>query len=211
MLIQGQVGPQSATASLGVGTQPPARLGNMGEMVVGDLHGEHYEANYRRSLYGAANQTGATTTVGPALTYTGLCISNPVGSGINVIINDVGISFIVAFAAMASVGVMVGYNSSTNVTHTTPVTPRSMFVGIGVVGQALVDSSCTFPTAPTLTNVLGMAGAGAVAGITTILPMNWDASGAIILPPGAYAAIWTSTASGAASLFGSFLWEETPQ
>ena len=211
MLIQGQVGPQSATASLGVGTQPPARFGNMGELVVGTLHGDHYEANYRRSLYAAANQTGVVTTVGPALTYTGLCLSNPVGSGINVSINDVGLSFLVAFPAAASIGVMVGYNSSTNVTHTTPVTPRSMFVGVGVVGQALVDSSCTFPTAPTLTNVLGAGLTGAITTATGIMPMNWDASGAIILPPGGYAAIWTSTVSGAAAMFASFLWEEVPQ
>jgi hypothetical protein len=34
--------------------------------------------------------------------------------------------------------------------------------------------------------------------------------GSVILPPGAYAAIYTSTVSGAGSLAASFQWEEIP-
>jgi hypothetical protein len=37
-----------------------------------------------------------------------------------------------------------------------------------------------------------------------------DLEGSIILPPGGFAAIYTSTVSGAASLWASMQWEEVP-
>ena len=210
MLAQGQVGPQATTASLSSGTQPALRLGNMGELIVSVLHDDHYEETYRRVLFSAANQTAVTTTVGLATTYVGLCLSNPVGSGSNIVITDFGLSFLVAFPAAATIGVMVGYNSSTNVTHTTPITPKNQFFGVGSAGVGLVDSSATLPTAPILNTIFGTGLTGAITtGIISVLdgPIN----GSIILPPGGYAAVYTSTASGASAFQGSVQWAEVPQ
>lgn len=211
MISQGQVGPQSSTASIGVGVQPPIRLGNMGDLIVSQLHGGHYESAYRRALFSAANQAATTTTVGLATTYTGLCLSNPVGSGYNVVIEQVGMSFIVAFPAAAALGIMVGYNSGTNVTHTTPVTPRNQFFGVGAAGVALVDAAATLPTAPVVNTVLGAGLTGAITTSVTTGLTNFDLDGSIVLPPGGYAAIYTSTVSGTSGFFGSFLWQEVPQ
>jgi hypothetical protein len=183
----------------------------MGELIASQLHGSRYEASYRRALFSAANQAATTTTVGLATTYTGLCISNPIGSGINMVIERVGMAFLVAFPAAAALGIMVGYNSGTNVTHTTPVTPRNQFFGIGSAGIGLADAACTLPTAPILNTVLGAGLTGAITtSVTTgltILPVE----GSIILPPGGYAAIYTSTVAGTSGFLGSFLWEEVPQ
>lgn len=209
MISQGQVGPQTTTSSLAQGSQPAIRLGNMGETIVSSLHGHHYEANYRRSLFAAANQTPVTTTVGVATTYVGLCLSNPVGSNINLVLDRVAYSFLVAFPAAATLGIMVGYNSSTNVTHTTPITPRSQFVG-APAGFGLVDAAATLPTAPYLNNVLGAGLTGAITtGVGSALNIL-EINGSIIIPPGGYAALYTSTASGASAFAGSFLWQEIP-
>lgn len=210
MLAQGQVGPNTTTASLSSGTQPPMRLGNMGELITSPLHAHHYEATYRRTMFSAANQSATTTTVGLATTYTGICISNPVGSGYNVVLNTVGMAFLVQFPAAAAIGIMVGYNSSTNVTHTTPITPRSQFFGIGSAGVALVDAAATLPTAPILNTVLGAGLTGAITTSVTTGLTIYEIDGGIILPPGGYAAVYTSTVSGTSGFFGSFSWEEVP-
>ena len=208
MLSQGQVGPLATTASLSPGSQPTLRMGNMGEQIVSNLHGHHYEAAYRRSLFAAATQSVTTTTVGLAATYTGLCVSNPVGSPVNLSILRVGWAFLVAFPAAAALGLMKGFNSGTNVTHTTPVTPIAQNTAASGVG--LADVSCTMPTAPVLNTVLGSGVTGAITTSMQISPSIYDLNGTILLPPGGYVAFYTSTVSGTSAFFGSMLWEEIP-
>lgn len=206
MLLNTQVGPAGSSASsLANGAQTSARAGNLGDLIVSELHGRYYETSYRRAMYAAANQAAQATTVALATTYTGLCLSNPVGNTFNLVLNKVGIALSVAPAAIAAIGVMTGYNATTNVTHTTPVTPRSQFFGVGAAGTGLVDASATLPTAPFLNQVL--MGGFTAATLPAVGPALIDLEGSIILPPGAYAAIYTLTA--VTGLF-SFSWEEVP-
>jgi hypothetical protein len=137
-------------------------MGNLGDGIVSELHGRYYEQAYRRNLFNAANQAATTTTAALATTYTGLCLSNPIGSGINIVLTKVGYAFTVAFPAAASIGLMCGYNSSTNVTHTTPGTPRANFFGVGSAGLGLVDTACTMPTAPVVTHLFATGLTGAI-------------------------------------------------
>lgn len=208
MLSQGQVGPITSTAD---GVQVALRTGKLGEQIVSELHGRYYETCYRRALFAAANQAATVTTVGLATTYTGLCLSNPLGSSINISILKAAAAFPVAPAAAIVVGLMVGYNAGTNVTHTTPSTTlRSNFVGVGAAPVGLVDTAATLPTAPTLQKVMGIVGTGAITVYGGIPAIEEDFEGNIILPPGAYCAFYTSAASAASGFFGSFKWEEIP-
>lgn len=209
MIIQGRVGPQASTSSLASATNPEMRLGNMGELITSGLHGPYYESAYRRALFSVANTSAVTSTVGTSTTYVGLALSNPIGSTVNLVLSRCSVAAIVAFTAAATIGIMTGYNSSTNVTHTTSVTPRNQFTGVGSAGQGLADSSATLPTTPVLNTVLGAALTGAITVSVQYLGI-YDIGGSIILPPGAYAAVYTSTASGASGLQCSFLWEEIP-
>jgi hypothetical protein len=209
MLIQGQVGPQVTTQSAAPGTQLSMRQGQLGEQIISNLHGPYYELNYRRQLFNGGI-VGQVTTVGLATTYTGLCLSNPVGSTYNVVVLKASYAFIVAFAAGSVIGLMTGYNSTTNVTHTTPVTPRSQFFGTGAAGVALLDSSATLPTAPTINTIFGSGFTGAITTTPHTGPTIIDIDGSIILPAGAYCAFYTSTASGAAGGAFSFTWAEIP-
>jgi len=209
MIVNGQIGILgSGTQSLGAGTSAPLRQGNMGDAIVSELHGRDYEATYRRTMYSASNAAGVTTTVGLATTYTGLCLTNPIGSGWNLILRKVGLAAIVAFPAASILGIMAGYNGGTAVTQTTPITPTANYVG-AAVGVGLAASSVTLPTAPTLRQILGAGLTGAITVQTTQF-QYWDLDGSIILPPGAYAAIFTSTVSGTSGLAASFTWEEVP-
>ncbi len=202
MKLEGKVGDQL----YGDGTENPLRQEKTGALIVADGHSKYQEATLRRAMY-SGSVVGQVTTVGLNTTYTGLCLSNPVGSPVDLVINKVGFSFIVAFAAGSHVGLMTGFNGGTNVTHTTPVTPRCQYFTGGGGGYGLLDSSATLPTAPTVNMIMGSGLTGAI----TTVPLtngNLDVDGSIVLPPGAYCAIYTSTASGAAGGAFSFTWEE---
>src|SRR6266404_7860077 len=184
--VQGQVAPQV----VGDGTPGIIRLDRSSAVVVSEAHGRYYESAFRRAIFSGGNATGVTTSVAFATTYTGLCLSNPIGSSVNLVMNKVNVDFAVAAAAVCVVGIMTGFNNGTQVVHTTPIAPLSNFIG-GTGGQGLLDSACTLPTAPTLRTILNFQTATAVTAVNEPTT-NMDLEGSIILPPGAYAAIYTS-------------------
>lgn len=211
LLVYNQVGPIATTTSLNQGTPIVSRAGNMGEQIASNLQAPYYENTYRRATFNAANQAGATTTVGLATTYTGLCLSNPIGSGVNVVLLSAGYSFIVAFPAGAAVGLMTGYSATTNVTHTTPSTTlNNSFIGVGAAPLAKVDTAATLTGSPVVNMLLDSGITGAITtGVTNGLSLA-RIDGQIILPPGAYVAFYTSTVSGTNGFLGSFSWQEIP-
>ena len=199
----------SAGAGLN-GQQVAMVCGPQQEQLTSQLHGKYFEQARRGNLF-FAGITGQVTTVGLATTYTGLCLSNPVGSGKLLIVDRVTYAFLVAFAAGSAIGIMTGYNATTNVTHTTPVTVRcsrinGSFANPAAVG--LVDSSATLPTAPVVHSLFDAGLTGAITTMPKAGPNVVDLEGMIVLDPGAYCAIYTSTASGAASMAAAFQWHE---
>ena len=205
MLIQAQVGPAVSSTSLGAGTNPNLRLDNMGGLTVSQLNPRYYEETYRRQTYTIANQTGVTTSAALSTTYVGLCLANPTTSTINTVITKVGYAFTVAPAATIAVGIMTG----TVATITTNlVTARNRFVG-GVGAQTLASTSLTIGT-PVLETIIGSVATGAITTAPSGPSGFFDLEGSLILPPGAFAAFYTSTASGASGFFGSFQFVEVP-
>jgi len=209
MLVQNQVGPLATTTSIGAGTQVAGRAGQLGDAIVSELHGRYYEQAYRRNMFFAANSVGVTTTAftsGTTTAVLGVILSNAPGNSVNLVLNKVGMAFPVINTTVNSGIIALGYNAATAVTHTTALTPRNAFVGVGAVGQGLVDSSSTCPTAPnTSHNIVSMGSA-----VTLPTFVYFDLEGSIILPPGAYAVITTSAASPASGFQASVMWEEVP-
>lgn len=176
-----------------------------------NLHAPAYEATYRNAtFFGSNGATPSVTTIALATTYTGLCLYNPATTGVNLVVGKVGYSFLVAFSAAATIGLMVGYAAAGIVTAVAAASPgASSKIGTGATVGGQCALSATLVGTPVLHTVFGAGLTGAI--ITT--PQNrtiFDMGGSLILPPGAYAAIYTSTASGAASLAASFQWEEVP-
>ena len=209
MIIQGQVGALATSSSLPSGQQAIIRQGNMGDMIVSELHGRYYETTYRRSAFLAANPTGVTSTAvtsGTTTAILGILVSNPINSPVNLVLNKAGYMVSVAPAAVMPVFLGVGYNSGTNVTHTTALTVRNGYVGVGSAGYGLADSSFTVPTAPNFTHALGTVFTTLASNGPTIV----DIEGSVILPPGGYAGIFSTVAAGTSGFFGSMSWEEVP-
>lgn len=212
MIIQGQVGPLSTTASLSSGTNPTARLGNMGDSIVSELHGRYYEATYRRTIFYAAGLAQTTTAFvnGTTTTLVGLTISNPTSSTVNLVLNKVGIAYTVGFPAAAMVGIATGFSATVNVTQTTPVAIRPGYVSSNTAGFGLVSTSVVTPVAPNITHVLGAALTGAITTTPYVVPQMFDLEGSLILSPGGFASIVTTATSGTSGAFYSFSWEEVP-
>lgn len=202
MLIQAQVGPAVSSTSLGAGTNPNLRLDNMGGLTVSQLNPRYYEETYRRQTYTIANQSGVTTSTGLSGSYTGLFIQNPTTSTVNVVITKVGYAISVVGTA-GVIGLMTGTGASIT---STLVTPRNRFVG-GVGAQCLAAATCTLPGTAVIETILGSQTTALDAGLG---PKVIDLEGSLILPPGAFAAFYTSTATGTSGFFGSFQWVEIP-
>lgn len=204
MEIAGYVGPRTAAD----GTLTTMRLGKDASQVVQDGHGRYQEPVLRGGVYSAANQASQALSLFNTTTSTGLILTNPLGSGKNLVLLEV-IAFIsAAITAVASV-VLAGSTAvtATAVTHTTPITPRNNLIG-GAAGVGLVDSAATVSATPVILRELFgwhwvTAGTPAAQlGVKDIV------DGAIILPPGTYVQLASVTA--AHSVIGSFTWEEIP-
>lgn len=191
------------------GLTPSLRSGSKSDLIVSELHGRYYEAVYNKTIFSAANPTGITATAfvsGTTTVFLGYCLSNPNGSGFNLIINKVGYACAVPPASESVLVIGTG-SSGSNVTHTTPLTVKSNLIGSGAAGVGLVDSSFTLPVAPTVNTILGDLGTGA-ATVSKVSNGLWDLEGSIILAPGSYAIIAALVAAGAAGAFASVYWEE---
>lgn len=208
MIIQGQVG-QPSTTSITAGATPAIRQGQLGDMIVSELHGKYYETTYRRNMYTATLTAGTTTSAALSTTFTGLLLLNPNNSQVNIVVNKVGFAFLVAFAAASAIGLQVGNQSTAALSSltTTNTVVRPNFVG-GGTGTALTYSAAT-TTAPVLQQIFGAGLTGAIT-TTPAVYSYFDIEGALVLPPGAWVGSYTSTASGASSMLASFQYEEIP-
>ena len=165
-------------------------------------HADKYGSAYAGRVFFASSAVPVTTSAGLTLTYTGLCLSNPVGSGKNLAIQVVTANLVVATAALTALGLIVGYASGGITVHTTPIVPSSSFVN-GAAPVGLVDAACTLVGTPVWYRYLAVT--PSATGVTSF---QTDLLGGLIIPPGGFVALASSIAGPAAGLVGSIEWEE---
>lgn len=179
------------------------------------------EATARFLTFAGANQGpgGTTTTVGLATTYTGLVLSNPAGSGKYLALYEVGVSVVGAPAALSTLGLMGGYVAAGLVTHTTPLVPYGNVMGVdgsvtGIGGNgnsasiAKIDAAATLPSTPVLLRSFGtipITGATAQVVNPPFSGVNYNPRGSLIIEPGGYVALYTSTV---VTVIADFVWAE---
>lgn len=200
MEVEGKVG----LTRVKPGMRQALRLDEAGGLVSTNAHGAFHEAANQHYLYFAANQTAVTTTVALAAVYTGLCISNPAGSGRNLSILKVNWVFTVAPAAISSIHIGGGYTSAGVTVHTTPLTVYNAALGAGEASVANADAACTLVGTPIYIQPLV---GGFTAAVLYPHQSVIDIDGAILVPPGGYVFIATLTVCVG---FGSICWEEIP-
>lgn len=206
-IIQGQAGVVNYSDGVAITT----RNGQQGDQMVSELHGRYYENTVRgKRFFGSNGATPSVTTVALATTYTGLALINPANSGVNLVVDKVGVSFLVAFPAPATVGLLAGYAAAGVVTFSAAASSGApSIIGSGTQPKGVCALSATLVGTPILHTVFGTGDTGAIT-TSPFLAEFFDMEGSLVLQPGAYAAIYTSTVSGAAALAASFAWEEVP-
>ncbi len=190
------------------------RIDKRGQQVVVGGGGNYQEAAYRGRTFSGANQGpgGTTTTVGLATTYTGLCLSNPAASTVNLAVLNVGIGVVGAPTALSSLGLLAGWATAGVATHTTPMIAHNGLWNstAGTNGSGLVDAAATLVGTPYLIRSYGtipITGATAQVVNAPVSGVTFDEQGSIILTPGAYVAIYTSTVL---TIIAHFTWSEIP-
>lgn len=198
------VGPQV----LADGASPVPRGGRTGATITADGHGRYYEAVKRGNVFVAHNVAAQAVSVALATTYTGLCLSNPLGSGKDLILYMAQFAISVAEVAIATQHLIGGYSATTAVTHTTPLAApgiQNAYLGAGNASIAKVDSAATIPTPGYLLPLRSGFTAGALGGPG--MGQLADMGGIITVPPGGFVAIGALTAITG---FGALVWEEQP-
>lgn len=200
-----QVGPQTNAD----GGSATVRMNKDGGLGVGNTQADYQELAKRGQIFFGANQGpgGTTTTVGLAATYTGLCVSNPAGNTFNLVMLNLGLSVVGAPAALSTIGLLTGFAAAGVVTHTTPLTGQSTLVG-GPGSTAKVDSAATLPGTPLLTLPLAtipITGGTAQVVNPPTTGVQADLRGQIVIPPGGYIAVYTSTVL---TVIAGFTWAE---
>ena len=153
-----------------------------------------------------ACSAGAVTLSTVSATCTGLALSNPAGSGKNLIVYRVGFQPSTAPAGASVVGLAISPAvSATAVTHTTPAVIHNAITNgsNASLGQGKVDAAATLPAAPVWLRPIG-----SVVAASSITPAKYvdETNGDIILPPGTNLSL--SYLTTAAIGIASFTWVE---
>jgi hypothetical protein len=203
-LAQGIVGVQSNNASSTPVTQ---RYGRYADGLVSEYNARYYQATKDGMCFTAATQALVTTTVGLATAYTGLVLSNPITSPVDIVIVQASMmQSVIQATQVEAFALATGFNSATNVTHTTAVAPKSSLIGSGLTGYGLADVSATLPTAPFYDTFVTNTGT-ATADSTGVQVV--DIAGSIVLKPGGYVLWVTPAQASVAGMWFAFKYFET--
>ncbi len=189
------------TNNSGIQTDQLLAGGWQQEALISELHGQKYIQGAKANLFHVANQAAVTTTAALATTWTGLAISNPTGSGVNAVIRTFSVAQF-AVGAASAVGIMTGTGAAAG-----SLVPRSANISLAA-GKITASAGATIAT-PVLDYVFGQVGSLATTGYGLTPGLVVDLQGSLIIPPGNFAASFTSIVTTSSLLFG-FEWEEVP-
>ena len=197
-----KVGPQTGSD----GQSTPFRGDKSGALVTHSVHGKYSESVLRGRCFVASNVASQAISVGLTTTYTGLCVSNPAGSGKNMVMLGCQYGIYVAEAAIATWHLIGGYSAAGIVTHTAALGAPGIlnaFIGAGSSSVAYADTQATTVNPYYLAVLRSGFTAGALGG-----PGGgaWvDLDGMFVLPPGGWIGFG---APAAITGWGTFFWEE---
>lgn len=206
--IVGQPSSGSANAILS------GRAGQLGDVIVSELHGRYYETTYRNNSFLLSVSTAAAVTAysGAAGGTPMLAIFNPSGSGRNAVLNKVSVGNVVAASAAGTVSFALFFGATAAITQATTVAPWNMGTQLqsGSVVTGFRNVALTSSTAASNAIALSSYYWATAAGVGLVSNGIIDLEGAVIIPPGSYCALGGSAALTSATWIGSMQWEEVP-
>ena len=182
----------------------PVLVDSSGRLVTID---SFMQAVLEGNCYSGANQTGCVWTVELATTNTGLCVSNPVGSGKILSILAAGYSQVVAPTGIVDAWIAGGYHASTNVLAGVAGTAVNLKLD-GAAGVGKVWTGATLPVAPKYLFPIVNGYAGTALPTVPTVPGLVRIDGLVALPPGGFVIIANFTIGVAVGAKGAILWQE---
>lgn len=211
MMIQTIVGGMNPNSSILPQVQVPQRSGQLGDVILSELQPKYYEQGYRGNIYNVAMQSPTYLSDQVNVIYNGLCLSNPLTSGVNVALLKAGYAFVDVPAQSASIGLMVGYSTVMNNVYTTTIAGNPVIYGSNTQAFAVVNTTCQpLNSIPTPVYIFSQVGNGAISNQMIYGSALVNLDGSIILAPGAYVAFYSTMTTNTNAFIGSFVWEEIP-
>jgi hypothetical protein len=185
----------------------PVPGGPSGEILVSELHGKYYNANYRNHLY-MATASGVTLPVVAAGVASVFSLMNPLNSGKNLILLRAAIGTVLATTVVDIAGIYYLQNPVN--ASLTAGTIKSGILGSGAPSVATFYTANTH-TAQTPILAANIGGYGAATdGSGNFFWRDFD--GSIIVPPATCIDILMSTAASTGSgMAVELTWMEAPQ
>lgn len=183
------------------GTGVALEVDDQKNMYVRSCGGKLSEAALDGRLFSVCNQAAVAVTAALNTTWTGLGISNPLGSGKNAILHQFGWSQTVVSPAEGAFGLM----TSDTTGFAAALTIKSCMPGSGT-SVLYADDGATIAT-PILERVVGGSMEGAISTTPSLGPNIYNFDGSLILPPGRSIMTYHTVGMAAAFVF-FFLWEE---
>lgn len=213
MLIQGQVGPSSVQSSA-AGTNPTIRQGQLGDVIVTELHGRYYEQAYRGSVFSLSVSTAAAITayVGAAAGTPQIAVYNPVGSGKNLAILQASYNNVVSASGAGTVawGVWFGPTVAPTAATNAVATNMATLQKAGSIASCWTNTALTSSTALLNQYPVGFYYWATAAGVAAPQMTVAEIAGSIIVPPGCMFALGGTAALTSATWTGNVTWEEVP-
>ena len=219
MLIQGVVG--APAQSMQPGSNPSLRQGNLGDLVVTELHGKWYEQCYRGNLFSVgmtATALSANSFTLTAATTPIIGVWNPPTSNVNLVIAKAKCTIAIAGNSAVAPGAFVWATSIGNGAISQGLIPINRKTLAAAGSQAKGFNLTTALTG--LTNNLVIQSASsfgtlvAAQGATATPFMSGESveefDGSIIIPPGGVLALLNTISSQTVSVSSELLWEEVP-
>jgi hypothetical protein len=206
---QGQAGKQT-------GQNLTAGLGEYSEILASELMPRYYEQNYRGNVFNASNQAAVTAPAALTASSVNFTLYNPLGSGVNAVLNFVDITVAQLTETTAgSYQVLLVANTvpgQAAPSTTTSLTAQSSLLGSSATPKCKAYSTATLAAVPTVVKPLFSITSAATISGAIANGSSDNIGGSLILTPGSYISvqgIGTSETTSPGLIVG-MSWMEVP-
>lgn len=206
--MKGVVGGLNPPAGAADGSEVPARMGRMSEIIMAPYKGAYAEQCARGNVW-FASAAAVTIPVNANNLVSVFTLYNPPGSGKNLELIDFVAPVVLATTVVDGIGLY--YSAPNNAiagTFTTKGTPQCGLLGGGASPAGQFYSAYTHSGTPLLACLMG--GWGAVTDANSDGPV-FNFNGKVLIPPGVAASVAMTTAAGTGSgITLGMSWAEHP-
>lgn len=210
--ISGRAGPQN----LGDGQPGNMRLGEGGQQIVSDLHGKYYESARRGRMFIGSSASGGIALIVPATTGGHPTLFNPLGSGRDLSIVRLELSYVSGNNAPTALEWAVTKNAGSVFGTGSPIVTMTKVAAeparIGSEGQSVAiwsPTTNTFVAAPVFIRAAGLSlFTGVAATAVAPFPLVRDYDGDLVIAPGTALSLCSQAATTTALFQVTVVWEE---